>query len=174
VFPGVTGIGKHGLPAPSKIRTAFEHCDRRCARAGTLLGQRARHFTKAIVLRFFDETRAINWLLPALFAAAWLVLQVLRRPWFKRFFAIAAALSFLCFPIAIIVGRAETHSEACAQHPVMCITDTEIAWWANGIYGLLCWVVLLVLTGVVELVAELVRVIRRSATQPDRSTDIQR
>jgi hypothetical protein len=115
--------------------------------------------------------RVTGWALPSLLAAAWLAVVVLRRPVQGWFFAVAAVLPLLCIAMGIDVGRAAAKSAGCARHPVMCLTDSEIAWWMNGVIGLLTWIVLLGLTAVVDVVRDVVRVARGSLTETEKSTD---
>lgn len=102
------------------------------------------------------ETRAADWILPALLLAGWATLWATRRrvpPWF---FAVAAALAVLCLPAGMLAGRSELGGTNCTPDN-LCFSADEVDWWINGLLGLLAAGVLGVITLLVTATARLNR-----------------
>lgn len=114
----------------------------------------------------FHDTSAVDWLLPALMVATWLVLWAVRRGVGGRFFAIAIGLVVLCLPLGLAVS---TLGANCPRPvPPGCMSTYTWALFTNGFLGLYCWVVLLILTLLVQLAQFLARHARRDpvASEP--------
>ena len=91
----------------------------------------------------FHDTSAVDWLLPALMVATWLVLWAVRRGVGGRFFAIAIGLVVLCLPLGLAVS---TLGANCPRPvPPGCMSTYTWVLFMNGFLGMYCWVVLLIL-----------------------------
>lgn len=114
----------------------------------------------------FHDTSAVDWLLPALMVATWLVLWAVRRGVGGRFFAIAIGLVVLCLPLGLAVS---TLGANCPRPvPPGCMSTYTWVLFMNGFLGLYCWVVLLIVTLLVQLAQFLARHARRDpvASEP--------
>jgi hypothetical protein len=103
------------------------------------------------------ETAAVDWILPALLAAAWLLSWLTRRRIRLWFLAVAVALSILCVPAGMVAGTAQMSGATCGPGDSSCFSIDEVDWWLNGLFGFLTCALLGFLTVAVESVMAVVR-----------------
>ena len=95
---------------------------------------------------------AADIVLPAATLLAWVVVWATRRRVPRLFFALAGAAALLCFPIGAWSIARQPPVEDC---PLLtaCVDYSPVAWWVNGVCGLLTVVVLAMVSGVARLLA---------------------
>lgn len=102
------------------------------------------------------ETSAVDWILPVVLAAVWLLLWLAGHRVRVWFLAIGVAVSILCIPAGFIVARLAADGGTCGPGD-LCFSLQPVHWWLNGFFGLVSCLVLAVLTALIEAVVALVR-----------------
>ena len=107
-------------------------------------------------------------LLPALLVGTWVAMWFVRRSrrWLYYFPAALAAV-LLVAAVTFLTPHAACESSS----PVMCLDDVSLFGTANTLTGFSTWLVLLVITGVVELVWHLAYVSRLRRTTDELPGD---
>jgi hypothetical protein len=107
-------------------------------------------------------------LLPALLIGTWVAMWFVRRSrrWLYYFPAALAAVLLVA-----AVTFLSPHTACGSSSPVMCLDDISLFGTANMLTGFSTWLILLVITGVVELVQHLAYVFRLRRTTDEMPSD---
>jgi hypothetical protein len=100
-------------------------------------------------------------LLPTLLIATWIAVWFVhrRRRWLSYF---AAGLAAVLLTAAVVLLAPQTSCES--SNPIACVDDVSLFGTANLLTGFWTWLVLLALTGLVELTRHLTYVARLRRT----------
>jgi hypothetical protein len=111
------------------------------------------------------ETGTVDWILPAVLVAVWLLLWLAGHRVRVWFLAIGVAVSILCIPAGFIAARPAADGGTCGPGD-LCFSLQPVHWWRNGFFGLVSCLVLAVLT---VLIGAVLALVRRARSQRHRA-----